>query len=151
MMKVLLPQGMRTALISSKKYALCLALALICLYFASGIYSISSNEIGVHQRFGCIVNKNVHPGLHYALPWPFNRVDKVPVMDVKRIAIDDFMNIIKFSDLFSGDMLLKTVSKTETYGHSSKECSKHGQYGQTVPDIKLHSYRFLSPDAVITA
>lgn len=67
-------------------------LILIILYLCSGFYSISQSELGVLQRFGRIINKNVKPGIHYALPWPIDRVDKVPVKIVKRIVIDDFIH-----------------------------------------------------------
>ncbi len=63
---------------------------LLVLYSCSGIFSISSNEIGILQRFGRVVNHNVQPGIHFALPWPVDRVQKVPVKMVNRILIDDF-------------------------------------------------------------
>jgi len=66
------------------------AAALAALYVLSGIYSVSSNEIGVLLRFGRAVNRQVQPGIHYKLPWPVDRVIKVPVKIVSRILIDDF-------------------------------------------------------------
>jgi hypothetical protein len=52
-----------------------LALLLI-IYVSSGFYSIPQNEVGVLQRFGKIINREVKPGMHYALPYP---VDKSPL------------------------------------------------------------------------
>ncbi len=63
---------------------------LIVLYLLSGVFSISSNEIGVHQRFGRIINDKVQPGIHYKLPWPVDKIIKIPVREVKRMVIDDF-------------------------------------------------------------
>lgn len=66
------------------KYLLLIALAI---YFLSGFYRIKPNEIALLHRFGKIINDNVTPGLHYALPKPFFRVDKVKVKEMKRAAI----------------------------------------------------------------
>ncbi len=66
--------------------------ALVLLYLLSGVYSISSNEIGVLQRFGRVVDDRVSPGIHYALPWPVDRVTRVPIRMVSSIVIDDFYN-----------------------------------------------------------
>jgi len=67
-------------------------LSLFVLYFAAGIYSVSPNEVGVLQRFGEVKDDKVPPGIHYALPWPIDRVEKVPVRIVNRILIDDFFS-----------------------------------------------------------
>ncbi|MBN2534542.1 MAG: FtsH protease activity modulator HflK [Spirochaetales bacterium] len=76
-----------------KKIARYVVLLLIILYLCSGFYSISQSELGILQRFGRIIDKNVKPGIHYALPWPIDKVDKVPVKIVKRIFIDDFIRV----------------------------------------------------------
>lgn len=65
-------------------------LSLVILYLFSGIYSISSNEVGILQRFGKVIDDKVQPGIHYALPWPVDRITKVPIRIVNRILIDDF-------------------------------------------------------------
>jgi len=65
-------------------------LCLIFLYLFSGIYSISYNEIGILQRFGKVIDDKVQPGIHYALPWPIDKITKVPIRIVNRILIDDF-------------------------------------------------------------
>ena len=64
--------------------------ALMMLYLLSGVYSISSNEIGVLQRFGKVIDDRVPSGIHYALPWPVDRVTRVPIRMVSSIVVDDF-------------------------------------------------------------
>jgi len=81
---------MKNAILSSKRFIFYILIVLILLYIASGIYSIPQTQVGIHQRFGRIINPNVKPGIHYALPWPIDKVDKVSVMIVQRILIDDF-------------------------------------------------------------
>ena len=63
---------------------------LVLLYLLSGIYSISSNEIGVLQRFGAVVDKDVRPGIHFGLPWPIDKINRVPVKKVNTIFVRDF-------------------------------------------------------------
>jgi len=38
------------------------------------------------------VDAAVPPGIHYRLPWPVERIDKVPVRMVSRISVDDFFH-----------------------------------------------------------
>jgi membrane protease subunit HflK len=66
---------------------------LFILYLLTGFFSIKQNELGVLVRFGKVIDGNVDPGMHYALPWPVDRVYKVPVKQVRTIVLDDFSNI----------------------------------------------------------
>lgn len=75
---------------SAKKFVFMIAITLTLLYALSGIYSISQNEIGVHLRFGKIINDRVMPGIHFSLPQPIDKVYKLPVKKVKLIMINDF-------------------------------------------------------------
>jgi membrane protease subunit HflK len=63
---------------------------LLIIYMLTGVYSIPQNEVGVLQRFGRVIDGEVKPGIHYALPWPIDKVEKVPVKVVNSIVIDDF-------------------------------------------------------------
>lgn len=65
-------------------------IVLIIIYFLTGFYSIKQNEIGVLQRFGRLIDGKVMPGMHYALPWPIDKVDKVAVMEIKTLVMDNF-------------------------------------------------------------
>ncbi len=55
-------------------------------WLASGFYTVNSDERGVVTRFGKI-RKKVQPGIHYAWPWPIDRVYSPRVTDVKRIEV----------------------------------------------------------------
>lgn len=81
---------MKSAILSSKRFIFYILIVFILLYIASGIYSIPQTQIGVQQRFGKIVNPRIKPGIHYALPWPIDKIDKVSISIVQRILIDDF-------------------------------------------------------------
>jgi membrane protease subunit HflK len=55
-------------------------------WLASGFYTISPSESGVATRFGA-VHETVPPGMHYALPWPIDRVHRPATAEVKRIEV----------------------------------------------------------------
>jgi membrane protease subunit HflK len=98
-------ETVRETFINMLSYLRWIILCLVVLYLFSGIYSISSNEIGVLQRFGKAIEGRVQPGIHYALPWPIDRVTKVPVRIIKRILIDDFYSessLESIARVFSG-------------------------------------------------
>ena len=61
-------------------------IALVVLYFASGLYRVLPDEQGVVLRFGKFVNMT-QPGLHYHLPTPFERVLTPKVTKVNRVDV----------------------------------------------------------------
>ncbi len=93
----------KPALRMGTRFLTWILLALVVLYALSGIYSVSPNEMGVHQRFGKVVNDRVPPGIHYRLPWPVDRVDRIPVHQVQRIQITDFSGEGKRGLCLTGD------------------------------------------------
>ena len=83
-------ESAKDTLMATKKFIGILLIIFVFFYFVSGVYSISQNEIAVHERFGKVINGRVMPGIHYAFPWPIDTVHKLPVKTVKRIEITDF-------------------------------------------------------------
>jgi membrane protease subunit HflK len=73
-----------------KRLVLFIIAVLLIIYALSGIYSISRNELGVHMRFGRIVSSSIPSGIHYVLPWPVDRIRKVPVREVRSLTLDTF-------------------------------------------------------------
>jgi membrane protease subunit HflK len=62
------------------------ALGLIVVWLASGIYIVTQSEQGVVLRFGALVART-GPGLNYHLPWPIESVQKVEVTTSNQIDI----------------------------------------------------------------
>ena len=64
------------------------------------------------QRFGSVIDSRVQPGIHYALPWPIDRISKVPIRKINRIVIDDF-----YSSALSGStaVLFKRMTGLDSY------------------------------------
>lgn len=65
------------------------ALILLTVYFATGLFFVQPDERAVVRWFGRVTEASAKlpPGLHYALPWPFCRVDRVRTMEVRRLII----------------------------------------------------------------
>ena len=112
---------MRISIRRTASFAMWILVGLAVVYLASGIYSIAPSEVGVVLRFGRIAEASVGPGIHYALPWPVDRVYRVPVRTVMRLSVDDFHELSEVgrafdsltglaSYLLSGDNNVVTVS-----------------------------------------
>ena len=71
-------------------FALIILVAGLVIYLLTGFYSISQSQVGVLQRFGKVIDGKVMPGIHYKIPWPVDKVDRVPLKVVHSISIDDF-------------------------------------------------------------
>src|SRR5579863_9560193 len=61
--------------------------ALVAAYLASGIYVVRGNEAGLVRRFGKADRMLVSGGLHIDLPWPFVRIERVNVHELRTITI----------------------------------------------------------------
>jgi len=56
------------------------------IWLLTGIYMVSADQQGVVRRFGAFA-RVTSPGIHYRLPWPIERVDRVGVSNVRRAEI----------------------------------------------------------------
>ncbi len=74
----------------ARRFIKWVVLALACFYLGTGFYTISTNELGVLEVMGKVVDRQVLPGLHYTYPAPFSRVYKVPVRKSESLVVDDF-------------------------------------------------------------
>ncbi len=89
--RTMIHESLQRAMQASRRLLLWIVVLAVGVYAVSGVYSVKNNEVGVQQRFGRVVDPRVPAGIHYALPWPIDRVEKVPVRMIKRLVIDDFM------------------------------------------------------------
>ncbi len=63
------------------------AAACLALWVLSGVYLVQTDRQAVVTRFGAVVEPRVYPGVHYALPWPIERVWKLKVRQLQRLVI----------------------------------------------------------------
>ena len=60
---------------------------LVGIYLLSGVYTVRPGEEAVARVFGKEVRHAITEGLHYRLPWPFEAVEKVNVMEIRRVDV----------------------------------------------------------------
>ncbi len=64
-----------------------LVILVVSLYILSGLYLIRTYETGILCLFGRVISDNICPGLHYRLPYPFTKLDKIRLQERKRISL----------------------------------------------------------------
>jgi membrane protease subunit HflK len=64
-----------------------LAAALVIGYVATGLYTVQPNEVAVVRRCGKLLEGVREPGLHVGLPYGFDRVDRLRLMELKRVGV----------------------------------------------------------------
>jgi membrane protease subunit HflK len=64
-----------------------LGLSLVLAWLASGFFIIRGNEQGLVRRFGRASPIPARSGLHWNLPWPLSRVDRVNVSELRTLTI----------------------------------------------------------------
>ncbi len=62
-------------------------IGIAALYVAGGIYLVPPDQQAVVTRFGRVADARVMPGIHYALPWPVERVYRLKVRETKRAIV----------------------------------------------------------------
>jgi membrane protease subunit HflK len=64
-----------------------IAIGVVALYLLTGVYLIPADQQAVVTRFGRVADQRVLPGIHYALPWPVDRVYKLKVLETRRAVV----------------------------------------------------------------
>ena len=64
-----------------------IAVACAALWVLSGLYLVAPDQQAVETLFGRVVAPRVLPGLHWALPWPIERVTKLKVQQLQRLVV----------------------------------------------------------------
>ncbi|MGO9256049.1 MAG: FtsH protease activity modulator HflK [Bryobacteraceae bacterium] len=61
--------------------------AALALWALSGTILVPTDQQAVVTRFGAVVEPRLLPGVHYALPWPVDRVTRLKVNQLQRLVI----------------------------------------------------------------
>jgi membrane protease subunit HflK len=64
-----------------------LAAVLVVVTAGTALTQVQPGERAVVRRWGRILPKHPGPGLHIGLPWGIDRVDRVPIGSVRRVAV----------------------------------------------------------------
>src|SRR5438445_5358540 len=103
------------------RYLIPLGLVLVALYLCTGITQVRPGERAVVRRFGQVLPNKPGPGLRIGLPWGMDRVDRVPVDLVRRVAVgyqpdEDEINLVTPpGQLLTGDHNLVNVQVVIDY------------------------------------
>ncbi len=71
--------------------------ALAALLALNGFYRVGPHEVAILERAGQRVAPNRGPGLHYKLPWPIEKVEKLPARRVQLLEIG-FRSVLSEKD-----------------------------------------------------
>ncbi|MGP0068343.1 MAG: FtsH protease activity modulator HflK [Isosphaeraceae bacterium] len=56
-------------------------------YLSSGLTVLQPDEVGVVRRLGAVLAEPWEPGLHWGLPWGFDRIDRLKVNQTRTFAV----------------------------------------------------------------
>ena len=88
-----------------RRIALVVATLLVLTYLSTGLAMIRPGERAVVRRFGRVLPTKPAPGLWLGLPWPVDRVDRVPITLVRRLAVGYEPDAADPSDNLSAQLL----------------------------------------------
>ncbi len=63
------------------------AVAVPLLYVLSGVRMLAPDQIGIVERFGRVLERELEPGLHYLYPWPVDRMYRLRPDEVQSIEL----------------------------------------------------------------
>jgi membrane protease subunit HflK len=95
------------------------------LWLLSGIYIVQTDQQGVVTQWGRVVEPRVFPGIHYALPWPIDKVFKLKVRELRRKVVGGEIpdtvlgRRASSSEFFSGDQNLLNIRVVTQYSVSN--------------------------------
>lgn len=87
--KDILLSGVKNIPYRNRRFVAVLLAVVIGVYFLSGFYAIQPEEQGVVIRFGRVARDGVPPGIHYHLPYPFEKVYKPKTAEIKKVFINE--------------------------------------------------------------
>lgn len=57
------------------------------LWIFTSLGEVAPGELGIRERFGAAVGEDLGPGIHWKLPWPIERIVRVPVDQVQVVRV----------------------------------------------------------------
>jgi modulator of FtsH protease HflK len=97
----------------------------VALWLLSGIYIVQTDQQGLVTQWGRVVEPRVLPGIHYALPWPVDKVYKLKVRELRRRVVGGEIpdtvlgRQASSSEFFSGDQNLLNIRVVAQYSVSN--------------------------------
>jgi membrane protease subunit HflK len=98
---------------------------IFALWLISGVYIVQTDQQGLVTQWGRVVEPRVFPGIHYALPWPIDKVYKLKVRELRRRVVGGEIpdtvlgRPASSSEFFSGDQNLLNIRVVAQYSVSN--------------------------------
>jgi modulator of FtsH protease HflK len=98
---------------------------VFALWLISGVYIVQTDQQGLVTQWGRVVEPRVFPGIHYALPWPIDKVYKLKVRELRRRVVGGEIpdtvlgRPASSSEFFSGDQNLLNIRVVAQYSVSN--------------------------------
>ena len=153
-----------------------IAWGALLLWVLSGVFFVQTDQQAVVTRFGAVVEPRVLPGVHYALPWPVDSVDKLKVQRLQRLVIggeaadmvlgrtqpltSQFLTgdqniihlrvVVQYSVGLPADYLFHAVDVAQTTS-AAVEAELARQIGRSEVDAILTTQKLAIQDAVLAA
>jgi len=120
------------------RFVLLFVAVALLVWLATGFYTVDSNERGVTTRFGRL-RAHAGPGIHYALPWPMDRVFTPTTTEVKRIEVGfrsggELWTEPRRSDMLTGDQNILKIMMVVQY--KIKDADRY-LFDTSEPDILI--------------
>ena len=145
-------------------------------WLLSGVFFVPTDQQAVVTRMGALVEPRVMPGVHYALPWPVDRVRKLKVNQLQRLVIGgeaadlvlganqplaaQFLTgdqniiqirvVVQYSVSVPADYLFRTVDVARTAG-AAAEAELARRLARSEVDAILTTEKLALQDAVLAA
>lgn len=116
-------------------------------YLLSGLYIVRGNEQGIVRRFGRLQQTPLGPGLHYALPWPFSRVDRVNRNELRTLGVG--LTVAEEAQLTSFDAAAGQFRGGEFLTGDKNVLLLSAQVQYRVTDAAAYLYRVESPERLL--
>jgi membrane protease subunit HflK len=150
--------------------------AAFALWMLSGVVLVPTDQQAVVTRFGAVVEPRLLPGVHYALPWPVDRVTRLKVNQQQRLVIggepadlvlgttgplaSQFLTgdqniiqmrvVVQYSVSVPADYLFRTVDVAQTAG-AAVEAELARRIARSEVDAVLTTEKLAIQDAVLAA
>jgi membrane protease subunit HflK len=136
-----------------KQFAVAGGTLAVVVYILSGFFIVNMNEKGIVKRFGKAI-REVGAGLHYRMPQPFEKVDRVEFDEVRTEKVTGaFMltgdeNLIKIEAIIhyrvkDASAFLYNIAKPEEFVRGSLEASLRELVNTSPVDLALTANKHL--------
>ncbi len=147
--------------------------AALLVWLACGFYFVRPDERGVVRWLGRVheAGRRIGPGVHYALPWPFTRVDRPRTTEVRRLYVGlapaqreaivrgdvQAISSSPASDMLTGDVNILKITLVVQYQVNDPAAYLFGAQGPdrlvagTVQSVLVEQLAQLPVDQALTA